>query len=126
MPLPEAELRRRIVSAATLRGHGLRELRDVLEDYGAPRTMAEAMMRGDAPQSRRNLRDLAGSLGFPVRWFEEPDVDRLLPPAEPEGGEPALSGQAEILSGLSAVRSELEALRSLLERDGRGRGVSGI
>lgn len=83
MTLSGEPLRRRIVAAAALHGMGMRELRDALEGYGANRTLAEAMIRGDQAVGGRNLRDLSEVLEVPPAWFTEPDLHKVVPAYAP-------------------------------------------
>lgn len=85
MALPLDELDRRITAAAALQGLGKRQLRDALEDYGANRTLAEAMIRGDQPQNARNIRDLAEALGMPQLWFTAESWQRAVREAPASG-----------------------------------------
>jgi len=44
MPLTNDEFRNRVKAAAALHGKGMREARDHLEEFGADRTLAEAII----------------------------------------------------------------------------------
>jgi DNA-binding transcriptional MerR regulator len=78
MALEGEALRRRVIAAAALHGLGMRELRDALEHYGANRTLAESMIRGETPVAGRNLRDLCEVLNVPPAWFTEPDLGAVV------------------------------------------------
>ena len=87
MPLQGEQLRRRILAAAALQGLGMRGVRDVLEQFGANKTLAEQMIRGEQSQNDRNLRDLSDVLHVPVEWFTVPDLEEWLATRPSEGGQ---------------------------------------
>lgn len=133
MALSGEQLRRRVRAAAALDGHGMREVRGILKEFGAPKTLAEAMARGDTPQSPSNLLVLAEALGVPRAWFEVEDARELIRPADSpidsqlgaletrmeylakeivERLDRALAGQTRQLTRLAQALSSLEALQS--------------
>lgn len=78
MALANDEFRNRVLAAGALHGKGMREIRDLLGEFGTERTLAEAIIRGDKDQNKRNIRDLAEALEVPREWFTEPDWRVLL------------------------------------------------
>jgi hypothetical protein len=78
MALTNDEFRNRVLAAGALHGRGMREIRDLLAEFGTEKTLAEAVIRGDKPQNKRNIRDLAEALEVPREWFTEPDWRVLL------------------------------------------------
>lgn len=104
MPLTGEALRRRILSAAALQGRGMRELRDALQDYGANRTLAESMIRGDSPANERNLRDLCEVLQVPRDWLTDEEWSPFASSAESEVG-----AEVRALARLLHERWELQA-----------------
>jgi len=79
MPLSSKEFRNRVLAGAALHGLGMRSLRTALEEFGADRTLAEAMIRDEtARKLRRNLRDLSETLEVPEAWFTEQDWRPLI------------------------------------------------
>ena len=83
MALTTDEFRNRVKAAAALHGRGMREARDQLEEFGADRTLAEAIISGKKPQNKRNIRDLAEAFEVPRAWFTEPDWRSLIPRTGP-------------------------------------------
>lgn len=102
----------------------MRGVRDALEADQAPRTLAESMIRGDQPQSRRNVNTLADTLNVPGWWFElgaEEFVERLsAQPATTSGEEVAQVLLAEIQAAearvLAAIARHQESLQDELRR----------
>lgn len=78
MALTSEEFRNRVLAAGALHGEGMRGIRDLLGAFGTERTLAEAVIRGDKDQNKRNIRDLAEALEVPREWFTEPDWRLLL------------------------------------------------
>lgn len=83
MGLTSKEFKRRVVAAGALHGAGMREIRDLLADYGTEKTLAEKVISGEKPQNKRNIRDLAEALEVPRAWFTEPDWRDLIPGSGP-------------------------------------------
>jgi hypothetical protein len=129
MSLSGEELRRRILSAAELHGFGMRGVRDALERYDAPRTLAEAMIRGEQNQGPRNIRDLSEALDVPAWWFTDEDLDARLA-TEQLGAERVLRLEEKLddvldqLDGLKAGQATVVAEVSDLLRELVGRADS--
>lgn len=107
MALTSEEFRNRVKAAAALHGEGMREARDHLEEFGADRTLAEAIISGKKPQNKRNIRDLAEAFEVPRAWFTEPDWRGLLVGNHPpEYGLERDLGRADPQSKPTEKRSE--------------------
>jgi hypothetical protein len=103
MALTSKEFRRRVLAAGALHGAGMREIRDLLQDFGTERTLAEAVISGKKPQNKRNIRDLAEAFEVPREWFTEPDWRDLIPGSGEESRDQSLgrldADEDEILPG---------------------------
>lgn len=79
MALTQKEFRKRAVAGAALHGATLRGLRDLLEAYGADRTLYVTMYRDERARGLpRNIRDISEALDLPRDWFLKADWRDLI------------------------------------------------
>lgn len=122
MALTSEEFGWRVKAAAALHGMGMRKLRDALDEFGADRTLAEAMIRGDVQRNVRNIRDLAETLGVPEEWFTVEDWRVLIAPAAATPREVDLAAQARERAARALAQGQPRSQRTPRARDQNAEG----
>lgn len=86
------ELKRRIEAARILRGMSQAKLEELFAADGLGKYDAGRIERGEMTMQRVHRDAFVRHLGVPDYWFSEPDVDRIVQPAEapPVATDPAV------------------------------------
>lgn len=112
MALSSDEFRARCLAAAALHGTGMRGLRDILDRFGADKTLAESLIKDEAARRPKQIRDLAEALEVPRAWFTEPDWRDLIPGSGAAAREPQAAPARELETDLEDASRRSESTGS--------------